>query len=200
MTGGRSSRRLLERVVSPAGLAAPLLAALVPFLGGLIACAGTADRAPSEFPGTVGVPGPDTLVGTVRQVGNLPFARTVVRGEEGTAAVEGPYEPELRRLVGAEVLVSGERVRGEGPGPVLRVTSYEIRSVDGERPHVGLLRREGEAYRLEGPEGAVLPLAYVPEELAAALGARVWVLTDGSGGVYRYGVLRPPSGEGAPPP
>lgn len=158
----------------------------------VLACAGTGDRVPSTPSATVGLPGPESVRGVVRQVGNLPFARTVVQGEEGAAAVVGPYEPELRRLVGANVRVTGEPATDAGLGPTLRVTSYEIESIDGARPAVGILRREDGQWRLEGAEGALLPLPAVPPELAEAAGGRVWVLTDAAGAVYRYGVLRPP--------
>lgn len=189
--GGSGTRGSVgsRRAAESSWLAGVLVAALFG------ACAGTADRVAPTPSATVGVPGPEVVRGVVRQVGNLPFARTVVQGEEGAAVVVGPYEPEVRRLVGATVRVTGEPVEGGGLGPALRVTSYEIESVDGARPAVGILRREGGEWRLEGAGGAVLPLPAVPPGLAEAAGGRVWVLTDAGGTVYRYGVLRPPAGE-----
>lgn len=141
----------------------------------------------------VGVPGPDSVEGRARRVGNLPFARTILEDEGSSVALVGPYATEVGRVAGALVRVTGERAPG-GLGPELRVGSYEILSVSGERPHVGLLARDAgdDAYRLEGPEGGRLSLRAAPEAFAALLGARLWVIVDADGVVLRYGVLRPP--------
>lgn len=135
---------------------------------------------------------PDTVVGTVRQVGSTPFTRTVVEGD-AAVTVTGPAEAELSRITGARVRVVGTSVEGETPGRTLRVERYEILSVDGEEPRVGVLRHEtGAGYRLEGEGGDLVPLRAVPTRLGGQVGARVWVVLDDSGGVLRYGVLREP--------
>lgn len=174
-------------------------ALLLGLLLGSLASVGCArNREPASGPpGTVGVPGPDTVSGTVRQVGNAPFARTLVQEEEGDAVtVTGKYEAELTRLVGAVVRASGE-IGGGAFGPELAVTAYEILSVDGETPRVGILGRDEEGYHLEGPENGRVRLGAVPERFAELPGARVWVVTDERGTVLRYGVLRePPASEG----
>lgn len=169
-----------------AALALPLLAALSGATG---ACAPETRTA-----GRVGDPGPDTLVGTVRVVGNAPFAQAVVEPEEGEpAVVGGPYRGEVRRLAGAVVRVTGRYGEGGYPGRTLEATSYEIVSVDGEQPLLGTLEADGAgAFRLVFPNGGERELAAVSETLAAHRGALVWVVLDDRGGVARYGVLREP--------
>lgn len=155
----------------------------------VLACGANRSAEPGSEPST----GADTLEGKVRQVGSTPFARTVVEGDSASAAVEGELAAELSRLVGARVRVTGERAEGEGPGPSLLVESYEILSVDGDEPLVGVLRHEaGVGYRLETEEGGTVPLRGVPTELGAAEGGKVWVVTGSDGGVQRYGILRDP--------
>lgn len=136
---------------------------------------------------------PDTLEGTVRQVGSTPFQRTVIRGEEASAAVTGPYEEEIARLVGARVRVVGAYVEGGGPARELEVSGYEVLSVDGETPAVGLLRHGADrGYYLETADGEEVSLAGVPERLRGMVGAKIWVVRGEEGGVLRYGVLKEP--------
>ena len=162
-------------------------------LAALFAVAGCGGNAPPEGgPPDADAAAPDTLVGTVRQVGSTPFTRTVVEGERALT-VTGPPAAELARLVGARVRVVGAVVRGDAPGPSLRVDRYEILSIDGDEPRVGVLRHEpGVGYRLETDEGETRPLRAVPPRLGGMLGARVWVVLDDAGGVLRYGLLREP--------
>lgn len=153
------------------------------------ACAREGDRLEAGPP-TVGSPGPDTVTGRVRQVGNAPFVRTLVQGEEEAVAVTGEYELELARLTGATVRVTGERSRG-GLGPELRASSYAILSIDGEIPRVGILRRDDEGYRLERVEGGSISLRSIPEGFARLVEWRIWVVIE-EGAVTRHGLLREP--------
>lgn len=177
-----------EPVVGAVAVLATLLSGV-----GAAACAREGDRVDTEPGRVVGVPGPDSVEGRVRRVGNLPFARTILEDGGSSVALVGPYATEVGRVAGALVRATGEGTPG-GLGPELRVGSYEILSVSGERPHVGLLaREEGDGgYRLEDPEGGRLTLRAAPEVFAALLGARLWVITDPDGVVVRYGVLRRP--------
>lgn len=144
-------------------------------------------------------PPPDTVTGTVQQVGSVPFLITVIRGEEDTAAVSGELEEEIVRLVGARVQVTGVRSEGSFPGPTVEASAYRILSIDGEEPASGILRADGDGYFLEtaSDDGERRELTSVPEGLRDRLGAKVWViLAEGGGTVLRYGVLRPePEGE-----
>lgn len=167
---------------------APLLAALVP-----LAAACSSEMRNGE-PGRVGEPGPDTIVGTVRVVGNEPFTQAVVEPEEGDpAVVGGPYRAEVSRLAGAVVRLSGRLGEPGYPGRTLEATSYEIVSVDGVRPLLGTLESDSAGFRLVFPEGGERELVAVSGPLAAREGALVWVVLDDRGGVARYGVLREPS-------
>lgn len=153
---------------------------------------------PEEDPAAyrIGEVGPDTLAGSVRQVGNVPFTRVVVESEE-PATLVGPYEEELARLAGAEVRVTGRPVEGAEPGRTFRVTSYEILSVDGERPRVGILREDDSGFWLEAPGGHGTRLGALSLRLRRSVGARVWVTLAPDRTVQRYGILREPEGEGA---
>lgn len=159
----------------------------------LAAAACGANRAPEDGRGETDAVARDTVTGTVRQVGSTPFARTVVEGESASATVVGPLAGELTRLVGARVRVAGPPAEGEFPGLAIRVESYEVLSVDGDEPLVGILRHEaGAGYRIETAEGEAVPLRAVSSGLGAAAGGKVWVVVDETGGVLRYGVLREP--------
>lgn len=139
----------------------------------------------------IGEIGPDTASGVVRRVGNAPFTRTILDREEAVV-ITGPYEPELSRLTGAEVRVTGRVTPGEFPGPTLEAMSYEILSVDGERPLLGTLGRDADGFYLTVPGGTAVRLAAVSETLAESAGGRVWVILDSNGGVAQYGILRAP--------
>jgi hypothetical protein len=142
--------------------------------------------------GRIGVIGPDAIEGVVRRVGNAPFTRTIVDGGDGVV-IDGPYEPELRRLAGAEVRITGRLVtEREFPGPTLEATSYEITSVDGERPSLGMLGRDEDGFYLEMRGREIARLGSVSEALAGSTGGLIWVILDANGGVARYGVLRDP--------
>ena len=180
MTPGRAMTASATATVATAALAGALL---------LLAACG-AGR--SSEPGNARQAAGDTLEGTVRQVGSTPFTRTVVEGDTAGVTVTGPLAGELSRLVGARVRVAGSPVEGETPGPTLRVESYEVLSVDGERPRVGILRHAaGEGYRLETDAGD-LALRAVPAGLGGVVGGKVWLVLGPEGGVQRYGVLREP--------
>lgn len=133
----------------------------------------------------------DSVTGTVRQVGNTPFTRIIVEGEDASVRVSGYLEQEIGRLVGARVLVVGSRAEGGDPGPAFRAAGYEILSVDGATPRVGTLdHRAGEGYRLLTEGGEALPLRGVPDGLGARVGAKVWIVLGDGGAVQRYGILR----------
>jgi hypothetical protein len=135
----------------------------------------------------------DTLEGTVRQVGSTPFVRTVVQGPDGSGRVVGPPAEELARLVGAEVRCAGAWVESDEPGRTFEVASYEIVSVDGDRPEVGWLRRNDDGgFALENDEGDRRSLQGVSERLADRVGARIWAVLGENGTVQRYGILREP--------
>ena len=98
-----------------------------------------------------------------------------------TATSEG-----RNRLAGDAVVFETPADRG------LEVTEYEVVSVNGEAPSVGVLRRRGGAYWLGGDPG--VRLMGVPDALTQAVGAKVWVTgSSGADGVtvQSYGIIRP---------
>jgi hypothetical protein len=160
--------------------------------GGPLACA----RHVRVESGSADSTAADTVSGSVRQVGNTPFVRTIVEDSSGTVRIVGPYESEISRLVGARVRVVGvidSASRGQAMGPDLRASGYTVLSVDGDTPTVGYLRRSdaGDFFlRTEG--GQDVPLNSVSSGLADQVGAKVWVVTNAQGAVVRYGILKKP--------
>ncbi len=142
----------------------------------------------------VGRLGPETVEGRVRVIGNEPFSRPFVQPDDDEGViVSGEYKSEIRRLAGAQVRVSGHFVQGELPQPTLEASSYEILSVDGDAPLLGLLERDAEGFYLVHPGGSVSRVTYVSDPLSERLGGLVWVVLDERGGVARYGILREPT-------
>jgi hypothetical protein len=166
----------------------PCAALTIGLLVTVFGCAGEGANSGIRHIGEIG---PDTASGIIRQVGNAPFTHTILDREEAIV-ITGPYEPEIRRLIGAEVRVTGRRVAGDFPGPTLEAMSYEILSVDGERPLLGTLELDEGGFLLTTPEGASVRLAAVSETLAESAGGRIWVILDANGGVAQYGILRGP--------
>lgn len=142
-------------------------------------------------------PGDTTVQGVVRAVGAVPTAQIVIQSGTGTAAtgvgVVGPLRAELGHLVGAEVQVWGPPVSNQPPPPAraVEVARYEIVSVSGRNPYVGILERRGDEMWLNSEK--IVKLAIVPPELAAANGAKVWIVGSMMGGelaVESYGVIK----------
>ena len=153
------------------------------------ACAGNAgvQSAPMARWGDVG---PDSVSGIVRQVGNLPFARTLIDdGDEGVF-VTGELESEIARLSGAEVRATGAFTEGGQPGRYIDASSYEIVSIDGTVPAVGILNERDGAYYVDLFSGEPYPLKTIPSELRTSIGAKVWVITGEVDQVQAYGILR----------
>lgn len=160
-------------------------------LGIVLAATGCA-REPREV-AWVGDVGPEALEGEVRRVGSHPFSQALLTLDDGESAiVTGAYEAEIERLAGARVRVTGRWVRGELPEPSLEASSYEIVSIEGDRPWLGRLARDDAGFFLEASGGATRRLSFVSETLAEQIGALVWIVVDERDGVARYGILREP--------
>ncbi len=115
-----------------------------------------------------------------------------LRTDDGTSVgLVGELEAELARLSGAVVSVRGT----DAPAPAdrgLEVTDYEVVSINGEPPSVGVLERRGEEYWLGGDPG--VHLMGIPDALTQAVGAKVWVTGPSSAEgvtVQSYGIIRP---------
>jgi hypothetical protein len=129
-----------------------------------------------------------TARGTVRRLGSEAAVRTVIQGEEPVVVV-GDYEPEIARIAGAEVWVSGTPTRTEY-GSALIVSEYRILSVDGDIPVVGILGEDDTGFFITKDDRSVVRVD-VNDRLAGELGAKVWVVLGADNvTVSRYGILR----------
>ncbi len=132
------------------------------------------------------------FTGPVTSAGIEGMRMVNLRAEDGTSVgLVGDLAAELARLSGAVVTVRGN----EAPAPAdrgLEVTEYEVVSVNGETPSVGVLERRDGAYWLGDDPG--VHLMGVPDALAQEVGAKVWVTgSSGADGVtvQSYGIIRP---------
>jgi hypothetical protein len=140
------------------------------------------------------MPSETVLTGKVGAVG-LAMAPVTSLQIEGARAMTlvGPLEPELRRLGGATVWVTGSPVSG-APNATFSVTRYDIVSIDGAKPIVGVvMTRDGATWL--ATESDTVKLGKAPAALAAKNGAKVWVVVRRSGDeltTQTYGVIREP--------
>ena len=129
-----------------------------------------------------------TARGTVRRLGSEAAVRTVIQDEEPVVVV-GDYEPEIARIAGAEVWVSGTPTHSEY-GSALLVSEYRILSVDGHVPVVGVLGEDEVGFFITKDDGSTVRVD-VNDRLAEQLGAKVWVVLGADDvTVSRYGILR----------
>ena len=132
------------------------------------------------------------FTGPVTSTGTEGMRMVNLRADDGSSVgLVGDLAAELARLSGAVVTVRGN----DAPAPAdrgLEVTEYEVVSVNGETPSVGVLERRDGVYWLGGVPG--LQLLGVPDALAQAVGAKVWVTGSSSPDgltVQSYGIIRP---------
>lgn len=163
-----------------AGLVAALTAVALASACTATANGGEEDAAPA-----------DTLAytGVVQQSGSG-IEPTVVLQQAGGAPVRlaGDQLPELARLAGATVRVDG--TWSGAHGGALDVIEYELLSIEGAVPVVGVLEERGGGLWLRGT-GSVQLLA-PPAELRDHVGARIWVVGESADGGLRlqsYGVI-----------
>ena len=135
-------------------------------------------------------PAADRMEGVVGHSGTSEAPMVRLRPAEGSAVtLTGDLLPELTRLAGVTVAVQGTK-SGSGLMARFAVTSYEVVSIDGERPVVGMLVRQGDTYRIGD-----VTLAAVPDGLAQNVGGKVWVTGVREGSTLRvqsFGVIRSP--------
>jgi hypothetical protein len=132
------------------------------------------------------------LSGKVFVTGSEPHTQvTLVPAEGRGVPLVGNLQGELARLSGAEVRVSGVRV-ATAPRDGFKVESYQVTSVDGEVPIVGILTAAvGGALTLVGTD--TVELSNVPDELRTKTDAKVWIVGQSEAGklaVQSFGVLR----------
>lgn len=133
----------------------------------------------------------ETLQGTVALTGSEPAVMISLRlAEGGSVDLVGAQRDELGRLSGAVVSVTG--TRGPG-GRSFTAESYEVVSVNGETPVVGVMVERDGAVWIEGDEQ--VRLTAVSDNLRGHMGAKMWITGRRSGDsmqVQSYGVIREP--------
>ena len=111
----------------------------------------------------------------------------------GPTTLTGPLEPELRRLIAATVWVAGAP-GAAAPNATFTVSRYEIVSIDGAKPLVGVLAsRDGATWLVA--ERDTVKLSPTTPEMRAKVGAKVWVVGRRSGAEMTpqsFGVIREP--------
>ena len=175
------------------------------------ACGGSGD-APDEMPpmeepaagaGAAEAQGPgqgatdsgdsERLTGQVLITGTAQMDFVTLQIDGGGAVnLSGALLPELRRLAGAMVSVQGSRTAAT-PLEGFEATAYEVTSIDGQRPSVGILEERDGGFTIVGAE--TVRLNAIPDALRSQVGAKVWVVgreTDSGLQVQSYGVIREP--------
>ena len=135
----------------------------------------------------------ETLTGRILITGTaqLEFVTLQIDGG-GSVNLGGALSSELRQLSGAMVSVEGSRT-GASPLEGFEATAYEVTSIDGQRPSVGILQERDGGFTIAAAE--TVRLAGIPDALRGQVGAKVWVVgrqTDSGLQVQSYGVIREP--------
>ena len=121
-----------------------------------------------------------------------PITQLQIEGAK-PATLVGPLEPELRRLGGAMVWVTGAPVTTQ-PNVTFSVSRYEIVSIDGAKPLVGIVA-PGRSDPILVMERDTVRLTNAPTDLRSRVGAKVWVVGRRAGAdvsVQSFGVIREP--------
>lgn len=127
--------------------------------------------------------------GTIRQVGSTPNTTTRIETEDGTVVVVGPLGLEIARAAGAVVRVHGTSIAAGTPDTI-RVEKYELLSVDGLTPLVGILDQEDHRLVLDTQDGGRVELVGGSDRMRAAAGSKIWVTTRDDGrSLVRWGIL-----------
>ena len=148
-----------------------------------------AESLATPTPGPQVTPSETVLTGTVVAGGlaSTPITSLQIEGGKPTRLI-GPLEPELRRLGSATVWVAGTPATRSS----FTVSRYEIVSIDGAKPLIGIVTTRGGTSSL-ATQRDTLTLDPVPADLAARTGAKVWIVGRQSGtklAVQSYGVIK----------
>ena len=128
--------------------------------------------------------------GTVRQVGSAPTVTTRIETGDGPIVVVGPLASEIARAAGAVARVHGISPGDSGP-KAIRAESYNLVSVDGLSPLVGVLELEDDRIVLRTEDGQGVELIGGSARMREATGSKVWVTTRDDGrSIVRWGILR----------
>jgi hypothetical protein len=154
----------------------------------LLLVAGFACAAPSRDSAANGVDsaGRERLQGFLRLVGSAPMnVRLVIQDGAGSTTLTGALATELRRAVGAEVLVFGRR-----DGAAFLVDDYRIVAIDGRPVVMGVVEGEtGDYVRLRTPEGELVYVVGATGQFRT--GQKIWVQGPRGVVVQTFGTLQP---------
>lgn len=129
---------------------------------------------------------PDTVRGTVLEVGSAPATMVAIRPPGGAQiSIAGSQLDALRRSAGADVWATGAR-----DGNRMIVTSFRVRSVDGVSATDGRLVENGSAVAIVDAGGTRHAIPRPPDALRAHVGKRVWV-SGPLDAVNAFGVIEP---------
>ena len=128
----------------------------------------------------------DSLVGIVSVVGTSFEQRVMLRSGDyaSSLALSSADSAALSRVGAAEVVVRGVK------GDVFRVSTFEVRRVDGAPVADGILARDGDRLALDTQRGR-LALGNPPAALDSLVGARIWVSGPLDVGPNSYGIIVP---------
>lgn len=130
------------------------------------------------------------VAGTMGSDAEVIIVVRLPRGEH--VRVTGRLAAEIGRLTGASLVLVGP-VQATTPWRTIVPTEYEVLAIDGQKPHVGVLRVDhGEVWLETSPP---IRLEGAPDALRARSGAKVYVLgalRDGVLVVQSFGVINPP--------
>ena len=131
--------------------------------------------------------------GTIRQTGGTPNVSTRLETKAGPIVLVGPLAAELARAAGAVARVSGISA-GEDAPDAIQVEAYELVSVDGLSPLVGMLELEDGDLALRKADGQRVDLTGGSARMREAAGSKVWVTTRDDGrSIVRWGILKAPA-------
>ncbi len=135
----------------------------------------------------------ERLQGRLFETGPDPMVGVTLQLEDGSSVnLIGDFESELHRLSGATVAVTGTRRTDHPTLGTFAVRRYEILSIEGVKPEVGII----ESYETEWfllIDDTPVALAEVPDDLKTRDGAKVWIIgerTQTRLRIQSYGIIR----------
>jgi len=134
----------------------------------------------------------ETLNGRIVITGPDPGVVTLQMADGSSVNLVGDFERELHNVSGATVLVEGRRTRDDPTLGTFDVYGYEISSIDGAKPEVGIFESYDTSWFLLVDDKPVA-LADVPDGLKTQDGAKVWIVGERTRTrlrVQSYGIIR----------
>jgi hypothetical protein len=137
----------------------------------------------------------DTIRGTIAVISNEPSAEVTLTVGDTVVVLRGTDLTTLRRATGLDVVVRGRRTsertftaspRGSA---VFEVTSFSVRSAQGEPAVDGVLDIQQGVFFLTTPEGTRVDVPSLPVPLRGEIGSRIYLVGSLSSGVTAFGVL-----------